>query len=105
MGFARSVAAVTAALLLAGCAADATSSGVHHGPLAQNRTGPAQTATGETTAGGAAVERHRHRPLRYTFPVHGCSSSPSTSHHDYPASDIFTQPGCKFVAVVRGRVD
>ena len=35
----------------------------------------------------------------------GCSASPSTSHHDYPASDIFTQKGCRFVAVVAGRVD
>jgi len=35
----------------------------------------------------------------------GCAASPSSSHHDYPASDIFTKKGCKFVAVVRGRVD
>jgi murein DD-endopeptidase MepM/ murein hydrolase activator NlpD len=44
-------------------------------------------------------------PLHYVFPVAGCAASPSTSHHDYPASDIFTKKGCRFVAVVRGRVD
>jgi murein DD-endopeptidase MepM/ murein hydrolase activator NlpD len=39
------------------------------------------------------------------FPVQGCSASPSASHHDYPASDIFTQRGCHFVATTSGRVD
>lgn len=43
--------------------------------------------------------------LHYVFPVAGCSASPSSSHHDYPASDIFTQKGCRFVAAVAGRVD
>jgi murein DD-endopeptidase MepM/ murein hydrolase activator NlpD len=43
--------------------------------------------------------------LRYVYPVQRCSSSYSSSHHDYPASDIFTQKGCAFVAVTSGRVD
>ena len=43
--------------------------------------------------------------MHYVFPVAGCSASPSSSHHDYPASDIFTQKGCRFVAAVAGRVD
>ena len=43
--------------------------------------------------------------VRYVFPVSGCSASPSSSHHDYPAADIFAQKGCRFVAVVAGRVD
>ena len=43
--------------------------------------------------------------LHYVFPVTGCTASPSSSHHDYPASDIFTKKGCRFVAVVAGRVD
>jgi murein DD-endopeptidase MepM/ murein hydrolase activator NlpD len=42
---------------------------------------------------------------RYVFPVARCSSSYSSSHHDYPASDIFTSKGCPFVAVTAGRVD
>jgi murein DD-endopeptidase MepM/ murein hydrolase activator NlpD len=37
--------------------------------------------------------------------VQRCSSSYSSSHHDYPASDIFTQKGCSFVAVTSGVVD
>jgi murein DD-endopeptidase MepM/ murein hydrolase activator NlpD len=37
--------------------------------------------------------------------VQRCSSTYSTSHHDYPASDIFTQKGCSFVAVTSGTVD
>jgi hypothetical protein len=59
----------------------------------------AQPAQSEQTTGGST------RPLRYTFPIHRCSASPSSSHHDYPASDIFTQRGCRFVAVTRGTVD
>src|SRR3954471_19558691 len=43
--------------------------------------------------------------LHYFFPVSRCTASPSSSHHDYPASDIFTKKGCRFVAVVAGRVD
>ncbi|HWD80593.1 MAG TPA: M23 family metallopeptidase [Kribbella sp.] len=42
---------------------------------------------------------------RYVFPVAGCRADASQSHHDYPASDIFTKVGCKFVAPVAGRVD
>jgi peptidoglycan LD-endopeptidase LytH len=43
--------------------------------------------------------------LHYFFPVSRCSASPSSSHHDYPAADIFTKRGCRFVAAVSGRVD
>src|SRR3954453_22005625 len=45
------------------------------------------------------------RAERYVYPVQRCGSTYSTSHHDYPASDIFTQKGCAFVAVTSGRVD
>src|SRR3954452_20638984 len=45
------------------------------------------------------------RAERYVYPVQRCRSTYSTSHHDYPASDIFTQKGCAFVAVTSGRVD
>jgi murein DD-endopeptidase MepM/ murein hydrolase activator NlpD len=37
--------------------------------------------------------------------VQRCHSDYSSSHHDYPASDVFTQIGCAFVAVTSGRVD
>jgi peptidoglycan LD-endopeptidase LytH len=42
---------------------------------------------------------------RYVFPVQRCHSDYSSSHHDYPASDIFTQKGCAFVAATSGWVD
>lgn len=42
---------------------------------------------------------------RYVFPVEGCGANASQSHHDYPASDIFTDKGCLFVAPIDGRVD
>ncbi len=45
------------------------------------------------------------RPIRYVFPVQGCAASASQAHHDYPAADIFTKVGCRFVAPVDGRVD
>src|SRR4051794_8724409 len=45
------------------------------------------------------------RAERYVYPVQRCTSTYSTSHHDYPASDIFTQKGCALVAVTSGRVD
>src|SRR4051812_36816595 len=48
---------------------------------------------------------HATRAERYVYPVQRCTSTYSTSHHDYPASDIFTQKGCAFVAVTSGRVD
>lgn len=43
--------------------------------------------------------------MRYVFPVGGCRADASQSHHDYPASDIFANAGCLFVAPVAGRVD
>jgi murein DD-endopeptidase MepM/ murein hydrolase activator NlpD len=42
---------------------------------------------------------------RYVFPVGGCRADASQSHHDYPASDIFADKGCRFVSPVDGRVD
>jgi murein DD-endopeptidase MepM/ murein hydrolase activator NlpD len=41
----------------------------------------------------------------YTFPVVGCSVDYAHAHHDYPATDILTQAGCKFVSPIDGVVD
>ena len=41
----------------------------------------------------------------YRFQVTSCSVSYGSSHHDYPATDIFAAKGCHFVAVVSGTVD
>ena len=35
----------------------------------------------------------------------GCQARYGSSHHDYPATDLFTARGCTFVAPVDGRVD
>jgi murein DD-endopeptidase MepM/ murein hydrolase activator NlpD len=47
----------------------------------------------------------RTRPIVYAFPIRGCRASASQSHHDYPASDIFADKGCRFVSPVDGQVD
>lgn len=117
--YVRGVTKVWVAVLLAASAAcGAGSSGGSQDHPGASRIQPAQTAATTPTASPATRAKARaareraaqaraaaNRPLNYTFPIHGCSASPSASHHDYPASDIFTQPGCRFVAVVRGRVD
>ena len=54
------------------------------------------TTTVPPASGGAAP--------RYVFPVRGCKSSYGHFHHDYPATDIFTAKGCRFVAVTDGVV-
>jgi murein DD-endopeptidase MepM/ murein hydrolase activator NlpD len=41
----------------------------------------------------------------YTFPVAGCAVNYARAHHDYAATDILTDAGCKFVAPIDGVVD
>ena len=41
----------------------------------------------------------------YVFPIVGCSVKYAHSHHNYPATDILTKTGCKFVATTSGIVD
>lgn len=41
----------------------------------------------------------------YAFPIAGCAVKYAHSHHDYPATDILTKTGCKFVASTSGIVD
>lgn len=41
----------------------------------------------------------------YAFPIVGCSVKYAHSHHNYPATDILTKTGCKFVASTSGVVD
>jgi hypothetical protein len=42
---------------------------------------------------------------KYVFPVAGCRATASKTHHDYPAADIFTHVGCRFVSPVDGWID
>ena len=41
----------------------------------------------------------------YVFPVVGCTSTYARAHHNYPATDILAEAGCKFVAPINGVVD
>lgn len=41
----------------------------------------------------------------YAFPIVGCPVKYAHSHHNYPATDILTKTGCKFVATTSGVVD
>ena len=41
----------------------------------------------------------------YIFPVAGCAVDYARAHHDYAATDILTDAGCKFVAPIDGVVD
>jgi len=41
----------------------------------------------------------------YVFPITGCAVKYAHSHHNYPATDILTKTGCKFVATTSGTVD
>ena len=105
-------------LLAVGCgagsspsAAPTDSPAASHPPSAIAASTPSPTlasaspTTAATTSPGPTTATTRAVALHYSFPVTGCAASPSSSHHDYPASDIFTKKGCRFVAVVAGRVD
>mgnify|MGYP000355475357 FL=1 len=41
----------------------------------------------------------------YVFPVAGCEVNYARAHHDYAATDILANAGCKFVAPIDGVVD
>jgi hypothetical protein len=63
------------------------------------------TAAPATTA--AATSTTVPRRAHYVFPVQpisGCRVSYGHVHHDYPATDIFSRVGCRFVAPTDGTV-
>ena len=41
----------------------------------------------------------------YVFPVADCKVDYAHAHHDYAATDILTNAGCKFVSPINGTVD
>ena len=41
----------------------------------------------------------------YLFPISGCKADYARAHHDYAATDILTDAGCKFIAPIDGVVD
>jgi murein DD-endopeptidase MepM/ murein hydrolase activator NlpD len=46
-----------------------------------------------------------HAAPIFTFPIAGCAVDYARAHHDYAATDILTDAGCKFVAPIDGVVD
>ncbi|MFI5710109.1 peptidoglycan DD-metalloendopeptidase family protein [Kribbella sp. NPDC051620] len=66
---------------------------------------PAQPVTPQRPSRSAGPTAAALRATKYVFPIGGCRADASQSHHDYPASDIFADRGCRFVSPVDGRVD
>lgn len=69
--------------------------------LAAVPTGPTGAPRTPATVVPAAVAA----PIRYHFPIHGCSPRYGRTHHDYPATDIFAARGCLVLSPVAGRID
>ena len=65
-----------------------------------------EAATPAASAEEASPTTHVGDTLQYYFPVEPASAaSYGSSHHDYPATDIFCPIGSRFVAPVSGTVD
>jgi len=52
----------------------------------------------------SAIPAAQAAPI-YVFPISNCQADYAHAHHDYPATDILTKAGCKFVAPIDGVVD
>jgi peptidoglycan LD-endopeptidase LytH len=65
---------------------------------------PSLTAPAPRSAPASPSPTASATKITYTFPVTGGKSSYAHTHHDYPASDVMTACGHKFVAVTSGVV-
>jgi hypothetical protein len=99
---------VVAALVVSGCSStgrgsppQASGAGLNTPPSSVGSASTSRAAASSRTTSSSTVAIS----LRYAFPVAGCSTSYGHSHHDYPATDIFTRRGCAFVAPIAGVVD
>jgi peptidoglycan LD-endopeptidase LytH len=68
-------------------------------------TGGGRAPATSGPAGRTTTTAPADAPAGYRFPVAGCRARYGRGHHDYPATDIFADRGCAFVAPVAGRVD
>jgi peptidoglycan LD-endopeptidase LytH len=72
---------------------------------------PTDTATAAPTALPTAAPTNTPTAsiqlgdFRYVYPVRSTECQASSSHHDYPASDIFCPIGTEYVAVTDGVID
>jgi peptidoglycan LD-endopeptidase LytH len=116
----RATSMLLLSLAAGGCGAGTTTAAPSHpaGPIASTTApvptvtpppgGPGSPTAAPTPTAPAASSSPKPSPAtaeRYVYPVQRCGSTYSSSHHDYPAADIFTQRGCAFVAVTSGTVD
>lgn len=65
----------------------------------------APTVTLEPTTPPTPTSEPTPEALTYVFPVDAETCTPSSTHHDYPASDIACPMGTEFVAVTSGVVE
>jgi murein DD-endopeptidase MepM/ murein hydrolase activator NlpD len=102
-------ALLSLALAVAGCSGDPPQGEGAGTAATAATTTPATpaptTATTEQNRAATTTSTRAATPVRYRFPVAGCRAQYGSSHHDYPAADMFTGRGCAFVAPVAGRVD
>jgi peptidoglycan LD-endopeptidase LytH len=94
-----------AVLVAGGCSGGGDPPAAGASTAAPATTAPAATTSPPTSDPAEATTTPAPAAVRYRFPVAGCRASYGGSHHDYPASDMFTGRGCAFVAPVAGRVD
>jgi murein DD-endopeptidase MepM/ murein hydrolase activator NlpD len=70
-------------------------------------SGQGRAPSGTTPTRATSTQTTAREPARYAFPVQplaSCKVSYGHFHHDYPATDIFAEHGCRFVAPTDGTV-
>jgi peptidoglycan LD-endopeptidase LytH len=105
--------AVALGLALAACSGSQGSGGASasgSGPAGRTTTSSDRTTASPgapTTSGAPATSATARQPAHYVFPVQpvaSCNVHYGHFHHDYPATDIFSKKGCRFVAPTDGVV-
>jgi murein DD-endopeptidase MepM/ murein hydrolase activator NlpD len=100
------VVALALGLALGACSGDGQAGGATAASSVAAATGSSGDAATDSS-GAAASSTTVRRPARYVFPVQpvaSCNLHYGHFHHDYPATDIFSKKGCRFVAPTDGVV-
>jgi murein DD-endopeptidase MepM/ murein hydrolase activator NlpD len=93
--------------LAAGACSGGRAGGVASGTSSVRASSSGAPATAAPTTGAPATSTTVRRPAHYVFPVQplaACNVHYGHFHHDYPATDIFSKKGCRFVAPTDGRI-
>ncbi len=107
--------AIALGLALGACSGGQRAGGTASGSGSGGGTTPGAPASSDmpTTSGAPAssaapsTSATTRQPARYVFPVQpisSCNVRYGHFHHDYPATDIFSKKGCRFVAPTDGVV-